>query len=226
MVRLTDIAIRNLKAGTARREIPDSGQRGLAARDTGQWPAWPLRHRAANRRQGVRRPLQVRRQAQEAHPAGRHRLGSGAQGSSRRVYQLEQGSDPSAVKQRARDEQRAAAADTLEAVCAEFFKRDGAKIRSAYAWQRDLARLVFPTLGRRPIADIRRKDVVRLLDDIEDNNGAASADVTLAIIRRIMNWFAVRDDNFRSPIVRGMRRHKSSEHARSRILTDDELRAV
>jgi hypothetical protein len=214
MVRLTDIAIRNLKAGTARREIPDSGQRGLyvIVQPTGA-KVFAVRYRFAGK------PRKLTLQAGIGLAAARKEAADA-------LYQLEQGSDPSAVKQRARDEQRAAAADTLEAVCAEFFKRDGAKIRSAYAWQRDLARLVFPTLGRRPIADIRRKDVVRLLDDIEDNNGAASADVTLAIIRRIMNWFAVRDDNFRSPIVRGMRRHKSSEHARSRILTDDELRAV
>jgi integrase len=39
-----------------------------------------------------------------------------------------------------------------------------------------------------------------------------------------MNFHASRSDDFRSPIVRGMAR--GAEQARSRILTDDELRAI
>src|SRR5262249_7605037 len=65
-----------------------------------------------------------------------------------------------------------------------------------------------------------------LLDIIEDTNGAAQADMVLAIIRRIMNWFATRDDDFRSPIVKGMARRRPSEHGRERVLNDDELRRV
>jgi integrase len=84
--------------------------------------------------------------------------------------------------------------------------------------------LAFPTFGKRPIASIRRKEIVRLLDNIEDNNGQGQADTILAIIRRVMNWHAVRDDDFRSPIVRGMRRYKKPP--RERVLNDDELRAV
>ena len=49
------------------------------------------------------------------------------------------------------------------------------------------------------------------------------ANRTLSIINRIMNFHASRSNDFRSPIVRGMAR---AEQARSRILTDDELRAV
>ncbi len=52
------------------------------------------------------------------------------------------------------------------------------------------------------------------------------ADKTLEIIRKIMNWHASRTDDFNSPIVRGMARTKPKELARTRILSDDELRAV
>jgi integrase len=41
-----------------------------------------------------------------------------------------------------------------------------------------------------------------------------------------MNWHASRDDDFLSPIRRGMGRVKSSEQARDRVLSDDELRAI
>ena len=66
----------------------------------------------------------------------------------------------------------------------------------------------------------------RLLDRIEDDSGARMADLTLAFLRRIFNWHATRTDRFSSPIIRGMARVNAKEHARSRILNDDELRAV
>jgi len=52
------------------------------------------------------------------------------------------------------------------------------------------------------------------------------ADRALAIIRALFNWHATRTDDFRSPIVRGMARTKTKERARTRVLNDDELRAV
>lgn len=126
----------------------------------------------------------------------------------------------------ARRKEKAAAADTLRAVAAEYLKRDGKGLRTVAQRVATLERLVYPTLGSRQIADIRRKDIVRLLDRIEDECGPVMADRTLATIQRLMNWHASRDDDFRSPIVRGMARTKPSERARKRILTDDELRAV
>jgi hypothetical protein len=89
-----------------------------------------------------------------------------------------------------------------------------------------MRRLVLPAFGKRPIASLRRKEFTRLFDQIEDNNGLSQADATLAIVRRIANWHATRDDDFLSPFVRGMARRKPKEHARKRILDDAELCAV
>ena len=212
MARLTDISIKNLKPATTRREIPDQHQRGLycIVQPTGA-KVFAVRYRFDGR------PRKLTLQPGISLAAARKEAADA-------LYQVQQGSDPAEAKSRAREERSAAAANTLEAVAAEFFRRDGAKLRTARDWQRDLARLAFPTLGNRPIASIRRKEIVRLLDDIEDNNGQGQADTILAIVRRIMNWHATRDDDFRSPIVRGMRRYK--EPPRERVLDDDELRAV
>ena len=79
-------------------------------------------------------------------------------------------------------------------------------------------------LGDRPIGEIKRSEVIRLLDKIEDRSGAITADRVLGIMRTIFNWHAVRSDDFCSPIVRGMAR--ASEQARDRILNDDELCAI
>jgi integrase len=113
--------------------------------------------------------------------------------------------------------------DTFGAIAEEFLARDGGRLRSVDWIRTTLTRLVLPDLGPRPITSIRRTDVVRLLDRIEDQSGPVMANRTLAMIRRIMNWYASRSDDFRSPIVRGMAR---TESARDRVLTDDELRAI
>src|SRR5215467_12333896 len=80
--------------------------------------------------------------------------------------------------------------------------------------------------GDRQIDDVKRSDINHLLDDIEDQRGAAMADQILATLRRICNWHAIRDDQFRTPFVRGMARRKPEQRERDRILTDDELRRV
>jgi integrase len=114
--------------------------------------------------------------------------------------------------------------ETFRAICDEYLRR--AKVRTKADRQRTLERLVYPSLGSRPIDDIRRSEIIRLLDGIEDANGPVMADRTLALVRKIMNWHATRSDDFRSPIVRGMARVRPSERARERVLTDDEIRAI
>jgi integrase len=113
--------------------------------------------------------------------------------------------------------------DTFGAIAEEFLGRDGGRLRSVDWIRTTLTRLVLPDLGPRPITSIRRTDVVRLLDRIEDQSGPVMANRTLAMIRRVMNWYATRADDFRTPIVRGMAR---AEVARDRVLSDDELRAI
>ena len=125
------------------------------------------------------------------------------------------GTDPQAI-----------AAETLQAICELYLAREGDKLRNT-KWRKGvLDRHVYPTLGSRPIAEIRRSEIVRLLDRIEEGSGPSMATQTLAIVRKVMNWHATRSDDFLSPIVRGMARTERSEQARDRTLTDDELRKV
>ena len=130
--------------------------------------------------------------------------------------------DPALEKRRAAE----AAQHTLKAVCERYLAREGEKLRTTEQRRAMLERLVYARLGDRQIDEIRRSDIHTLLDDVEDTRGAAMADQVLALLRRIMNWHAVREDDFESPIVRGMARRKPEEHERDRILSDDELRSV
>jgi integrase len=221
---LTAITIRNLKPGPKRREIPDRAARGLFLV---QQPSGKTSFAVRYRLNGRSKKLTLDRGLTLAE----------ARAQAAKVYtEIERGRDPNASKQQAKQAKALADADTFQAVAEEYMKREGGRLRSA-DWRRGvLERLVYDTLGVQPIGAIKRSDIIRLLDKIEagelKRNGAAikggpvMADRTLAVIRRVMNWHATRSDDFRSPIVRGMSRVKASESARSRILADDELRAV
>jgi integrase len=125
-------------------------------------------------------------------------------------------------------QQALAQADTgsFQEVAENFIKRHVVKnaLRTRGDIERLLGNLVYPSWGQRPFRDLRRSDVIVLLDAIEDKHGARQADIVLAIIRSIMNWYAARNDT--SPVVRGMHRYNSKEHQRSRWLTDEEIKTL
>jgi integrase len=222
MRALTDIAIRNLPATAKRREVPDPGQRGLyvVVQPSGT-KSFAVRYRYAGK------PRKLTLKSGIGLAAARKEAASA-------LYEVEQGRDPITAKHQTKQDQKVAAANTFRAVADEYFRRDGGRLRTADQQRATLERLVYPEIGDRPIAEIRRTEIVRLLDKIEAGGsegrrtagGAVMADRTLAAIRKIMNWHATRSDDFRSPIVRGMARVKPKERARDRILTDDEIRAV
>jgi integrase len=133
--------------------------------------------------------------------------------------QLAQGHDPALERRKA----QASTANTLQGVAENWFAREGHKLRSVRPRRRMLERLVYPVLGSRQIDEIRRSEIINLLDRIEDECGARTATLTLAYVGRIMNWHAARSDEFRSPIVRGMARGAPTK--RDRVLADEELRA-
>lgn len=132
------------------------------------------------------------------------------------------GKDPLQARRKASAE----ATNTLRAIAEEYLSRDGSRLRSKRERRRIFEKYIYPRLGGRQIEGVRRVDVVRLLDHIEDSSGPVMADHVLAAIRKLFNWHAARSDDFRSPVVRGMARTRPRERRRQRILTDDELRSV
>lgn len=109
-------------------------------------------------------------------------------------------------------------------IAEDYVKREASKVRSMDQREAILDRLVYPVIGNKVAAKLKRSDIVSLLDGIEDSHGPTMADGALMVVRRIFNWHAARDDDFRSPIVRGMGR--SNATGRERILSDDEVRTV
>jgi integrase len=130
------------------------------------------------------------------------------------------GGDPSEERRKA----ALSGKNILKAVCEEYLEREGGKLRTVADRRATFERLIYPALGKQQIGEIKRSEIVRLLDKIEDERGPRMASLTLAYLRKVMNWHETRADDFRSPIVRGMARGTATK--RDRVLTDDELRAV
>jgi hypothetical protein len=207
---LTDIAIRNLKPAATRREIPDPGQRGLyvVVQPTGA-KSFAVRYRYG----GKPRKLTL---------TGGISLAAARKAASDALYEVELGRDPSEAKKITKAKAALAQADTVQAICEEYLARKRHKLRTASSREATLRRLVFPEIGNQLIHTLRRSQLVRLLDKVEDQNGERSADIVLAYLSRVFNWHAGRSDEFLTPIVRGMRRQNTKEHARNH----DELRSV
>jgi integrase len=115
--------------------------------------------------------------------------------------------------------------DSFEAVAAKWRELhcEARKLRSIYEIDRFLKRMTDAWTGR-DFTSIGRGDIAKLLDQIESKNGPRQATYCLQVFSSLANWYAARDDNYRSPIVRGMRR--GSPANRDRVLSDDELRAL
>ncbi|UPJ65962.1 site-specific integrase [Bradyrhizobium sp. 191] len=137
--------------------------------------------------------------------------------------------DPQGELEEARAEakrEQLAAANTVNAVLDAFEKdhveglRSGDQVKSAFTNH------VRPRIGEKSIYDLKRSDITTMLNEIKAESGPVMADRVLAHVRKAFNWQMVQDDEFKSPIVRGMAKTKPKERARKRILADDEIRDV
>ena len=81
--------------------------------------------------------------------------------------------------------------DSVAEVAGEWVARHVRKngLRTADEIERILARYILPHWHKRPFAEIKRSDVARLLDAIEDGHGAHTADAAFAVLRAISAWY-------------------------------------
>jgi integrase len=226
---LTSIAVANARPGLQRREIPDGGCRALylVIQPSGA-KSWCVRfrYRGAARKLTLGPWLAGGGQEPDGAPeldtplslAGARELATKA------LRQAKSGADPTAEKRKQRVIQHAAEADTLAAISEEFLRREGGRLRTIGQRRSDLE-LLCETLGRMPVSEIRRGQYTRVFDHIADQRGPVRADRVLAATKRLLNWHSERSD-FISPLGRGGRHTSPGELARSRVLSDDELRRV
>ena len=210
----TDIAIKNMKAGETRREIPDGGSSGLylVLHPSGA-RSWAVRFRF----DGKPRKLTL---------SGGLSLAAARKCAGDALLAVEQGIDPAGAKKEDRAKAATAKANTVRSLCETYLRREANKIRTGRERGLILERLVYPAIGDVPLTELKRSHTVKLLDVIEDANGPKMADLVLAFLRRIFAWHASRVDDFNSPIVRGMSRYDAKANEGTRVLNDDELRRL
>ena len=137
---------------------------------------------------------------------------------------IDRGENP--IEDRTPSPATATVASMLDDFVAQHVRNKNQPLRSADEYESAFKRLVKPRLGKLGIYEVRRSHVIKMLDEIEDANGPVMADRTLAYLRKAFNWYAIRDDQFSAPVVRGMGRIKPKDRARTRVLSDEEIRTI
>ncbi|WP_456856107.1 tyrosine-type recombinase/integrase [Bradyrhizobium sp. USDA 4501] len=98
------------------------------------------------------------------------------------------------------------------------------KLRTAKVMIQQIDKHLMPDLGDRPFAEIRRQELKTVLNKVEDAHSASMADSVLAVFRSIAAFYTLEDEDYVSPIVKGMKRYKRKK--RTRVLDDAEIRAL
>jgi integrase len=133
------------------------------------------------------------------------------------------GIDPAKVKKNAKETHRDA--ETIKALAAEYIEK-WAKPRKR-TWKEDLRIIkkdVIPAFGRRKAKDIKRRDIVLLLDEIVERGAPIQANRALAVIRKMFNFAVTRSILDASPCTAIPA--PSKEKCRERVLDDDEIKTV
>jgi integrase len=236
---LTVTRIDNAKATSSRQEIPDGLLVGLylVVQPSGA-RSFAVRYRYAG---------QPRKLTLGAFPA--INLETARALGAKALRAAAEGRDPAREKQAAKGDAKIAAAeeirgkrDLFENVAREFIERHAMKQNRATT-SRETARI----LGLRPsvedpsilvdvggdvmsawrgrkIQEISKRDIVALLDVVNDRGSPIMANRVLSAVRKLFNWCVARDILQVSPCT--LVAPPAPERSRDRVLNDDELRMV
>jgi integrase len=139
------------------------------------------------------------------------------------------GDDPLQQRLDERTAAKSAPATVVDDILDRFLRDyvDKKNLRTKDEVRRAIDNWVRPVIGKRPIAEVSRKDIIEMCDGIAAKVSLRRADTILAYVRKAFNWWSIQGDaEFKSPIVSGMSRVKTKELVRQRFLTPSELRDV
>ena len=223
---LTALKIENTRADPNRRkEIPDHGKPGLylVIQSSGK-KSWAVRYRRLSDKAPRKFTL-------EGFPS----LGVARQLAQDVLDKVAAGEDPAAEKQIAKRVVLEQESDTFADVAVQFIKRDQRPTNRTWhetarvlglkeaADKENLETIpggLVDRWGNRKISEIKKREIIDLLDGIAED-APVMANRTLAAIRRLFNWCLEKDRIQFSPCA-GLKQGK--EHHRTRVLSDDEIR--
>jgi integrase len=208
-MKFTTKSVEAIKPLALRKEVPDSHMPGLylVVQPSGA-RSWAVRYR----HHGKSRKLTL-----GGYPV--FNLAQAREAAAKALRTVAEGRDPGRERQEAR-------ADSVEAIAAQFIERYSKRHnrpRTVATNEALLRRYVLPRWRGRTVRDIKRRDVVDLVDGVAPEYPIA-ANRVLAVVSKMFNWALACDIIETSPCS-GVRR-PSAERSRERVLSDDELRRV
>jgi integrase len=213
--KLTAISIENLKAGTARREIPD-GNLGLyhIVQPSGV-RSWAVRYRRPG--SGKTAKLTIGKYPPMTLAQAREK-------ASAALLEVAEGRDPGAAKQQAKAEQSERDSDTVAACFEKYFEqhckkhlRAGTQVKIAGMFRN----FILPAWGGNSVHDFRsRRDLYDLAHAIAKEKPVQANRVT-STVSAFFRWLEKRDIIADSPFTRV--EMPTREKPRERVLSDPEI---
>src|SRR6266446_3236218 len=139
---------------------------------------------------------------------------------------VDRGEDP--LTDRAPNPATKSVSGVIDDFMARYVRNKERPLRSADQIQSAFDRLVKPRIGQVGVYELRRSHLADMLDKVQDQAGPVQADRVRAYLRKALSWYAERDDEFNlnAAFVRVGTRANPKERARTRVLSDDELRII
>lgn len=199
---LTQIGIEKLKASSKRLEVPDAAFSGLyiIIQPSGV-KSFAYRFRYA----GKTKKLTLGRFPKISLAEARER-------AEKAFKQIERGLDPSA---------RNNLPEAFDEAFREFLARHVSQNKSYYEIERQFNHDFLPIFRSTPINQIRKRDVVRLLDQVLDRGSPVMANRLRATLSKFYSWANARDLTDQNPCS-GISR-PSKEITRERVLSESEI---
>lgn len=135
------------------------------------------------------------------------------------LVEADKGNDPAGEKQELKK------APTFQDLANEYLEKWAAvKKRSVNEDRRIIAKDLIPAWGPHKARDIKRRDVLRLLDRVVDRGAPIQANRTLALVRKIFNWGISRDLVKNNPCLQV--KMPAKENQRDRVFSENEIKAL
>jgi len=227
---LTDRQLRNLKPKAKPFDVMEGGGFGVRVLGTAEKPVltFILRARFPGSRNPTRRaigtyPETTLETARETAAAWRKLIKTGK--DPRSLEEEHQRLDEGQRKQANHQRQF----NAFDVVAEEYIRRHVSKTRKAEVVAREIRREFVRRWGSKPLNEITRQDVVRVIDEAVDRGAPYQAHNLLGHIRTLFNWAIGRGiygiesspcDRLKPAAVIG------KKASRKRVLNDDEIRAL
>ncbi len=212
-MRFTDTAIKKLKPELKRYEVWETNGKGFGLRVS---PAGRKSWIFIYRYDGVPRRMTLGTYPEMSLATAHETLAR-----SRGV--INKGGDPGIEKLHKKSANRAAF--TVKDLVEEYLEKWAKVRKKERSWKEDQRMLykdLVPAYGRRKAKDIKRRDIIVLLDQLVERGATVGANRTLAVIRRMFNFAVERSILDASPCVQIPAPAK--ENRRDRVLSEGEIK--